>query len=250
MKIKFANGYIVEHGSISYYDDEKTIETVYLSTPIIIKVKNIRIKTKIIELYKSGKVQRCPLDVPQSIKTPIGRFIVNYITFYESGQIEYIIPILPETLGITDSSYHINTKYIIIDKNNKIQEREFDKLQKIKTPIGTFKSGDITFFKSGGINNCSIFGNTIIHTLLGELLVCNLAFYSTGELKTCELIEDSIINSPIGKIKVYDIINFYKNGNLKTCKLVDSQIIDRPKGKIELYDIICFHKNGKFKYGH
>lgn len=169
-----------------------------------------------VKVYKSGNIKSIALNDSTSIKTQIGVFEVEKITFYEDGQINRLFFLDGKLSGYWSEE----------------DEYNLAKVYKFNFEFATFESKAISlhFYKSGELKSLTLWPKDKVKLDIGDYnIVGRIGFslYESGKIKSCEPFRPTTIDTPIGNIDAYDInaigvhgdtnsLNFYEDGNIKS----------------------------------
>ena len=178
---------------------------------------NVRHKyTKSLSFYQNGNIKSIALNEQSDVKTKIGTFPAELITFYENGTIKRLFPLNGKITGYWT------------------EENEYELAEEFTFTFafGTFtkKIISLQFYESEDIKSITFWPkNTVkIETPIGGISVrVGLALYQSGMLKSVEPSKPTPIDTPIGVINAYDpnvigisgdtnSLNFYEDGKLKS----------------------------------
>lgn len=197
-----------------------------------------------VKLYKSGNIKSIALNDSTSIKTQIGVFEVEKITFYEEGQINRLFLLDGKLSGYWSEE----------------DEYNLAKIYKVNFNFAAFESKvmSLHFYQTGELKSITLWPkdkiklNAGVYDILGRI---GFSLYESGIIKSLEPFRPTAINTPIGQLDAYDInavgihadtnsLNFYEDGSIKSlitstntitiCTLEGDSIYHSPK-KIRLY---------------
>jgi hypothetical protein len=169
-----------------------------------------------VKLYKSGNIRSILLNESTSIKTRIGTFEVEKITFYEDGPINRLFLLDGKLSGYWS------------------EEDEYDlaKPYKFDFEFASFEAKVISlhFYKTEELKSITLWPKERVNLKLGDYdIIGRIGFslYKSGKLKSCEPFRPTTINTPIGDLDAYDVnaigihgdensLNFYEDGKIKS----------------------------------
>ncbi|MCO7124867.1 hypothetical protein NIE88_03640 [Sporolactobacillus shoreicorticis] len=146
-----------------------------------------------IEFYKDAAIKAVSLENQQEIYTPIGDFPAEFVTFYNTGELNRFFPLDGKISGFWTE----------------------DDERSLQTPL-TFDLGFTKFkafincvalWKDGGIRSITLFPGEVINikTALGEIAARNgFSLYPSGELESLEPAGPAIVHTPIGLMTIFD----------------------------------------------
>lgn len=169
-----------------------------------------------VKVYKSGNIKSIALNDSTSIKTKIGVFEVEKITFYEEGQINRLFLLDGKLSGYWSED----------------DEYNLAKVYKFDFEFAAFESKVISlhFYKTGELKSLTLWPKDKVKLDIGNYNIVGrigLSMYESGKIKSCEPFRPTTIDTPIGNIDAYDInaigvhgdtnsLNFYEDGNIKS----------------------------------
>lgn len=181
-----------------------------------------------LSFYESGHIKSIMLNEQTSIKTALGTFPAEKLTFYEDGKLKRLFPVNGKLTGYwtEDNEYALASEH------------------RFKFGFGemTNKVMSLHFYPSGKLKSLSLWPKeeAEIQLDLGTIPIrIGMSFYESGQLKSCEPAKPTPVKTPIGTIMAYNnqaigihgdanSLQFYEDGTLKV--LVTST------DKIEIYD--------------
>lgn len=198
-------------------EDESELDILgYKLIPLYGFVDERRKEFPSIKVYKTGNIKSIALNELTSIKTKIGVFEVEKITFYEDGQINRLFLLDGRLSGYWSEE----------DEYNLAKAYKFD------FEFASFESKVISlhFYKTGELKSMTLWPKDKVKLNIGDYsLVGRIGFslYESGKIKSCEPFRPIKINTPIGDIEAYDInaigihgdtnsLNFYEDGSIKS----------------------------------
>lgn len=167
------------------------------------------------KLYKNGAIRCLPLEESTLIKTPIGMYSAEMVTFYESGALKRFFP-----LNGRVSAYWT-------EKN----EMGHAVLTPFHTPLGEvlIKPLYVQFYENGNLQSMAMCPDCSIKlsTPFGEMLVRKgFSFDAQGHLNSFEPHEPVEIQTPIGPVQAYD-------SEPKGMSAETNSLIFTPEGRVE-----------------
>lgn len=169
-----------------------------------------------VKVYKSGNIKSIALNELTSIKTQIGVFEVEKITFYEDGQINRLFLLDGKLSGYWSEE----------DEYNLAKAYKFD------FEFASFETKVISlhFYKTGELYSMTLWPKDKVKLNIGDYNFMGrigFSLYESGKIKSCEPFRPTSINTPIGDIDAYDInaigihgdtnsLNFYEDGSIKS----------------------------------
>jgi hypothetical protein len=155
---------------------------------------NVRRKnTSSVSFYKSGEVKRIALEEQTRIKTPLGDYPAELVTFYESGAVKRFFPLDGQISGYW---------------SEKDEEKLLESLS-FALPFGGIEAKIIgcCFYESGALKSITLWPSQTVKlpTSFGLVSVRNgFSLYENGELKSVEPTRPTAVPTPIGLLKAYD----------------------------------------------
>lgn len=169
-----------------------------------------------VKFYKNGNIKAIALNNSTTIKTMIGRFEVEKITFYEEGQINRLFLLDGKLSGYWSEE----------------DEYNLAKIYKFKFDFAEFESKVISlhFYKTGELSSLTLWPKDRVKLSIGNYNIIGrigFSLYESGKIKSCEPFRPTTINTPIGNIEAYDInaigihgdtnsLNFNEDGTIKS----------------------------------
>lgn len=169
-----------------------------------------------VKVFANGNLKSISLNDLTEIKTTLGVFEAEKITFYEDGQINRLFLLDGKLSGYwtEDDEYNLA----------KTQKFDFD--------FSSFEAKvmSLHFYKTGELKSFSLWPKERIQINVGDYNFIGrigASLYKSGKLKSCEPFRPIAIDTPIGNIEAYDInavgihgdsnsLNFYEDGNIKS----------------------------------
>lgn len=169
-----------------------------------------------VKFYKDGSLKAISLYKSTKIKTKIGEFETEKLTFYEGGQIKRLLLLDGKLSGYWSEE----------DEYSLAKEYEFS------FEFTSFKRKVISllFYKSGEFKSLTLWPEEVIKIKLKDEYLkarIGISVYESGKLKSFEPYDEVIVETPIGNIEAYDknaigvngernSLNFYENGEIKS----------------------------------
>ncbi len=146
-----------------------------------------------ISFYESGKVKSISLESSTLIKTTLGTFPTELVTFYESGSLKRIFPLNGKLSGYWSQE----------DEEQLCEEFQF------YFPFGSFKTKIIglCFYESGNLKSMTLWpGETVILKNADRLIPVRIGFslYENGKLKSVEPAYEITVTTLIGELTAYN----------------------------------------------
>lgn len=190
--------------------------------------------TPSLAFYKSGSLKSISLQEQQVIKTPLGEFPAELVTFYENGSLKRIFPLNGKITGYWT------------EKNEYDLAEEYD----LDLPSGHLKTKfmGLYFYETGAVKSVTLWpqDSVTINSPLGTVSArIGISFYPDGNIKSFEPGHPIGVKTPIGEILAYNPQPLGINGDSNSLVLAEN-------GKIKsLYTprsmIIVEDKDGKQK---
>jgi hypothetical protein len=145
-----------------------------------------------VEFYRSARVKAVALEARQEIRTPIGVFPAELVTFFETGELRRFFPLDGKISGLWSED----------------EERSLAAPLRFDLPAARFEAiiGGACFYRSGRVRSVTLFpGERIaIRTEQGEIPVRNgFSLHESGELESLEPAEPTEIQTPIGRVAAF-----------------------------------------------
>lgn len=198
-------------------DRENTIGTIFGEFIPQFQHDEVRRKySSSLSFYKNGNIKVINLNKQTDITTKTGKFSIEKVTFYETGEIKRI--------------FHLNGKI----SGYWSEENEFDLAKEYEFNLGfvTIKSKFmiIQLYKNEKIKSISFWpGEKVkIESPVGIFHIkVGISLYENGALKSCETQKPIEIETAIGRILAYDAsalgihgennsLSFFEDGNVKS----------------------------------
>lgn len=149
--------------------------------------------TKSVSFYDSGKLHSIALENQTPIKTPLGVFPAELVTFYESGALKRLFPLNGKISGYWSEE----------DEAALVEPLAFD------LPVGRFQAKIISlhFYGDGALKSLTLFPKQVLSlsTPAGRLPVRNgFSLYESGAVKSVEPAMPVPVMTPLGLIHAYD----------------------------------------------
>lgn len=173
---------------------------------------------KSLSFHNNGILKSISLHESVNVKTDIGTFPAELITFYSNGNIERIFPLNGKITGFwtEENEYELAQTYEFEYANGTLKAKV----------IG------IRLFETGELRGLTLWEKEriLIETSVGVIDTrIGLSFYSNGSIKSLEPAKPTPIETPIGIVNAYnpDVIgvngdinslNFNEDGSLKSFK--------------------------------
>lgn len=146
-----------------------------------------------LSFHPNGIINSAALQDPALIRTALGGFDAELVTFYEDGSVNRLFPLN----GLVNGFWTEN------------QERALARKLDFILPVGKFRARviGIHFYPGGALKSLTMWpGETIrIHTPIGEMEVrAGFSLYENGCLKSVELARPTEIQTPLGTITAFD----------------------------------------------
>lgn len=166
--------------------------------------------------HRNGSVKSLALDEQMDIKTPLGTFGAELVTFYDDGNLNRVFPLN----GAIDGYWSQE------EEGALALTHDFD----LSVGKVSAKLVSLRFCKDGNLKSLTFWpgSDVSIMTPVGELICRNgLSLYEDGSLKSTEPSKMTNIDTPIGKVLAYDpnaiglhadtgSLTFSREGQLRT----------------------------------
>ncbi len=155
---------------------------------------NVRRKnTSSVSFYENGAVKRIALEEQTHIKTPLGLYPAELVTFYKSGTIKRFFPLDGQISGYW---------------SEQDEEKLLDTLRFV-LPFGEVSAKIIgcCFYESGALKSVTLWPSQTVKlpTSFGSVSVRNgFSLYEDGDLKSIEPARLTAVPTPIGLLKTYN----------------------------------------------
>ncbi|MCX7714536.1 MAG: hypothetical protein N2171_02250 [Clostridia bacterium] len=156
--------------------------------------ENVRKKYKAsISFFKSGEIKSIYMENQTPIKTPLGVYPAEFVTFYESGALKRFFPLDGKISGYWTED----------DEANLCENLQFS------LDIGTFKAKiiNVCFYENGNLKSVTLWPGQeiILNTNVGLLPVrIGFSLHENGTIETIEPAYEIPVLTPIGIINAYD----------------------------------------------
>ncbi|MDC7124747.1 MAG: hypothetical protein PQJ46_04220 [Spirochaetales bacterium] len=152
-----------------------------------------RKKEPIIKYYSDGSLKYLPLEDATNIKTSVGSFSAELVTFYKSGALKRLFQLNGRITGYWTESdeYSMAENISILTKSGLIDVK----------PIY------LQFYETGELQSILFWPNERVelNTPVGEIKIRKgVSFYKDGSLASCEPAVETLVKTSIGTIAVYD----------------------------------------------
>lgn len=197
-----------------------------------------------LKFFKNGNIKTIALNDSTVIKTSIGNFEAEKITFYENGSINRLFLLDGKLSGYWSEE----------------DEYNFAKTYKLNFEFSSFEGKIISlhFYETDELKSITLWPKERINLEIGQYNFMGrigISLFKSGKLESCEPFRPIAINTPIGEIDAYDInaigihgdsnsLKFYENGDVKslitstntiTIHTSDGDIIYHSPKKVRLY---------------
>ena len=173
---------------------EKNMLVTHIGELVPVYTETTRRKNKFsVEFHKNGMVKAVALDEQQEIKTPIGEFPAELVTFYDTGELHRFFPLDGKISGFWSEEEEIK---LTIPFSFDLGFAKF-----------TSRLNGMAFYKSGTMRSITLYPDEIIDvgTPFGIAQARNgLSLYESGELESLEPNKPISVNTPIGIFAAYD----------------------------------------------
>ena len=157
-----------------------------------------------LSFHPNGALKSAALQHPTPIRTPLGTFDAELVTFHEDGGVNRLFPLN----GLVNGFW------------SEVQERTMAKRLDFDLPLGKFTAKVIAihFYPGGALKSLTLWpGETIrIRTPIGEMAVrAGFSLYENGSVKSVEPARPLAIVTPLGTITAFDpeIIGMHADQN-------------------------------------
>lgn len=146
-----------------------------------------------ISYHKNGTIKSIALENQTKVKTPLGQFLAELVTFYDDGSLHKVFPLNGKITGFWTEE----------DEGNLAQPHDFS------YPFGNFSAKIISvrFYPSGALKSLTLWPGEVItlSTSVGEIETrIGFSLYEDGTLKSVEPAKPVEISTPIGVFMAYD----------------------------------------------
>jgi len=183
----------------------------------------------------NGELKSIALEEQMDVKTPLGTYPAELVTFYKDGSLNRIFPLNGQIDGYWSEA----------------DEGELAEIYSFQLSVGRIVSKLISlrFYPQGILKSLTFWpgAEVILLTPLGDVLCKNgLSLYSDGALKSTEPIKPTLIETLFGRVLAYDpnaigihadtgSLMFHQDGTLKAfMTVVNNFEIKDKKGKVTL----------------
>lgn len=190
---------------------------------------------KSLAVYENGALKSVLPQTQTELKTPIGSFKAELVTFHKNGMINRLFPL----------NGHINGFWTEEDEASLAEVTEFN------LGIGKFKAKiiSIQFYDTGELRGVTLWPGQVIsiQTPQGPAQ-CRIGFnlYPSGNLKSFEPAVPHVIKSSIGDITAFDYnvlgihsdknaVEFYEDGSIKNVMTPITTIVADKDGMTKRY---------------
>jgi hypothetical protein len=160
-----------------------------------------------VKFHRDGSVKSLPLQKQTAVKTPLGFFPAELVTFYPGGEICRVFPLNGKLSGYWKES----------------DEYKLAESLEVPTPLGILSMRPLYlhFYETGELKSITFWPgeNPVVETPLGEMAVRRgLSFFRSGALATCEPAEPVRVNTSIGWFHAFDPDPLGMNGENNSLK--------------------------------
>ncbi|BCZ47486.1 hypothetical protein psyc5s11_35530 [Clostridium gelidum] len=169
-----------------------------------------------VKVYKSGNIKCISLNELTSIKTKMGEYEVEKITFYEEGAINRLFLLDGKLSGYWSED----------------DEYNLAKTHKFNFEFASFEAKVMTlhFYENCELKSITLWPKEKVNLTLKDYKITGrigFSLYESGKLKSCEPFRPTTINTIIGDIEAYDVnaigihgdensLKFYEDGKIKS----------------------------------
>jgi len=185
------------------------------------------------KFFATGDLQAINLDKQMEIKTSMGNFLCEYISFYPCGSPHRLL--------------HLNGK--LSGYWSEAQETALAQISVLNLPCGLIKTKIMTLnlYDTGTLSSITLFPDTVIEvsTNMGYLKTrIGLSFYPSGALRSLEPAAPIEIETPLGKVRAFDTnpigvtgdknsLQWDEIGVICACKTTDNITISFADGSVK-----------------
>ena len=210
---EYYEGTIVKECTLSSFNQMPTKYGIL--TPQFDDSKDRKKFTKSVSFYKNGAIKSIALNDQTEIKTSLGTFPAELLTFYESGAIKRLFPLNGKITGYwgEDDEYKLSPLLDFDLGFGKIQTRVIS----------------IYFYESGNIKGLTLWPKDTLTVSLpfGKVSVrIGITFYEDGNVKSFEPNIPTSINTPLGRITAFNTLASGINGDLNSVNLYNDGAIE------------------------
>ncbi len=143
--------------------------------------------------FSNNRIKSIALEEQTTVKTSIGDFDAELVTFYEDGSLKRVFPL----------NGHINGYWTEED------EATLAKVYSFQMPIGHFSAKiiGVHFYPTGKVRSVTLWPGEVIEIMTpqGKMHVRHgFSLYENGELESLEPAIETFVRSPIGIISCFD----------------------------------------------
>lgn len=152
-----------------------------------------RMKLVPVKKFENGNIRSLQLQEATQIETSLGQISAEFLTFYETGELQRLFPLNGKLSGYwtEKNEYELAKEMTITVKNQSI----------------TAKIIAINFYKSGSIKSLTFWPKERVElmTETGKILIKNgIAFYENGLIKSYEPLTPINIDTVLGSVESFD----------------------------------------------
>lgn len=173
-----------------------------------------------LDFFENGQIKSASIDRAMPLRTPLGIFDAELVTFYENGSMNRLFPLNGQVDGYWSEK----------------KEGEMAKALDFDLPVGKFSAKIISlhFYQSGALKSLTLWpGQRItIKTPVGPMRIrTGFSLHEDGSLRSVEPSTPVELTTPIGRVKAFDAemlgmnadqnsIQFSPTGTLKSVKTI------------------------------
>jgi len=166
------------------------------------------------KFFTDGKLQAINLDKQLAVKTSIGDFLCEYISFYPCGAPHRLL--------------HLNGK--LSGYWSETQETELAQITTLNLPCGMIETKIMTLnlYDTGVVASITLFPEIAIpfKTNIGCIKTrIGISFYPNGALQSLEPAAPTEIQTPIGKVRAFDTNPIGVNGDKNSLRWDETGVI-------------------------
>lgn len=220
-------------GKFLFFEEKHSIEFGEID---IDKTDQVENNSKV-EFFENGNFKSGYLKEKTVISTPVGKYAVLFISFYEDGKLE---------------KFSCPAEY-----NVKVKGSNFTRIAKnppkIKTNIGLLPIGGIVeLYPSSNIKRVTI-NNEFFYTITaGNFksieITKSVEFFENGNISSMILNKPQIIKSNSGNVRASGKISLWENGNIKNVEFPEAITINTPSGYLNLNKLF-YYETGELMGG-
>lgn len=144
-------------------------------------------------LHDNGHIKSIALERQAMVKTPMGEYPAELVTFYKDGALNRVFPLNGQITGYWSEE----------DEGKLAMDFPFN------FPFGSFTSKIISlrFYPEGQLKSLTLWPGSTIHidTPIGMMAVRNgFALYKDGRIKSIEPAKPTLLKTKIGRFLIYD----------------------------------------------